>query len=277
MPGSGPCRRSTRARNRAVFVAGRLARGAVLALPLPGRCGLVDACSGEAGWPARRLGATGHSAMTQARNPDSVEAGARTSRSTQRISPPRTARGVVSSSASPRPLRLVTGDRPGPDDPDQGVRRQRIRDRRHRPDGEAPPARRRGDRVHEHARADRRQVQEPGADRAAAVQSQRDTQAGEHQGGGVRDRCFQPGDNGQPARGVDHPVLRGETHRSRCAGQDGESGGGIAQPGSGPVAGGGIAAGVAARKDDRALARGSARVRGPVHPAVQVRLTATAG
>ena len=41
--------------------------------------------------------------------------------------------------------------------------------------------------------------------RAAAVQRQRDAQAGEDQGGGVGDRGFQGGDGGQVAGGVDHP------------------------------------------------------------------------
>ena len=65
---------------------------------------------------------------------------------------------------------------------------------------------------------------------AAAVQGQRDAQAGEDQGGGVGDRGFQGGDGGQMAGGVDHPVLGGEAHRGRGRGQDAQPGGGVAQP-----------------------------------------------
>ena len=86
---------------------------------------------------------------------------------------------------------LVEGEGPGADDADQGVARQGVGDRRHGPDGQVPPARGCRDRVHEHARGDRGQVQRPGAQRAAPVQGQGDAQAGEDQRGSVRDRRLQ--------------------------------------------------------------------------------------
>src|SRR5207244_4418370 len=64
----------------------------------------------------------------------------------------------------------VAGEGPGADDADEGVAGQGVGDRRQDPDGQVPPARSRGDRVHEHAGADRGQVQRPGPQRPAAVQ-----------------------------------------------------------------------------------------------------------
>ena len=149
---------------------------------------------------------------------------------------------------------LVAGDRPGPDDADQGVAGQGVGDRRQGPDGQVPPAGRGGEDVHEHAGADGGQVQRPGPQRAAAVQGQRDAQAGEDQGGGVRDRRLQGGDDGEVAGGVDHPVLGGEADRGGGRGQDAEPGGGVAQPQAGvvrrPSGRGGLAA-VAGRADQR--------------------------
>ena len=184
---------------------------------------------------ARRPGATGHSSSTQARNPASVEAGARARRSSHRARPPRTASGVAASAASAVASWLVAGDRPGADDADEGVAGQRVGDRGQGPDGQVPPARRGGDRVHEHAGADGGQVQRPGAERAAAVQGQRDAQAGEDQGGGVGDRRLERGDGGQVAGGFGHPVLGGEADRGGGRGQDAEPGGGVAQPQAGAV------------------------------------------
>jgi hypothetical protein len=71
----------------------------------------------------------------------------------------------------------------------------------------------------------------------AAVQGQRNAQAGEDQGGGVRDRRLEGGDDGEMAGGVDHPVLGGEADRGSGRGQDAEPGGGVAQPQAGPVPG----------------------------------------
>ena len=76
---------------------------------------------------------------------------------------------------------------------------------------------------------------DPGPDRAAAVQRQRDAQAGEHQRGGVGDRGLQRGDHRQPAGRVDHPVLGGEAHRGRGRGQHAQPGGRVAQPQAGTV------------------------------------------
>ena len=53
------------------------------------------------------------------------------------------------------------------------------------PASQVPPAGRGRDRVHEHAGADRGEVQDPGPDRPPAVQGQRDPEAGEHHGGGI--------------------------------------------------------------------------------------------
>ena len=130
---------------------------------------------------------------------------------------------------------LVAGQHPGADDADQGVAGQGVGDGGHGPDGQVPPARRGRDDVHEHAGADRGQVQRPGAKRAAAVQGQGDAEAGEDQSGRVRDRGFQGRDRGQVAGGVDHPVLGGEAHRSGGRGQDAQPGGRVAQPPSGTV------------------------------------------
>ena len=121
---------------------------------------------------------------------------------------------------------------------DQGVAGQGVGDGGHGPDGQVPPARRGGDRVHEHAGPDRGQVQRPGAERAAAVQGQGDAQAGEDQGGGVGDGGLEGGDGGQVAGGVDHPVLGGEAHRRGGRGQDAQPGGGVAQPQARPVTAG---------------------------------------
>ena len=117
----------------------------------------------------------------------------------------------------------------------EGVARQGVRDRGQGPDGQIPPARRGRDRVHEHARADGGQVQSAGAQGAAAVQGQRDAQAGEDQGGGVGDRRLERGDGGQVAGGVGHPVLGGEADRSGRRGQHAEPGGGVAEPQAGAV------------------------------------------
>ena len=68
-----------------------------------------------------------------------------------------------------------------------------------------------------------------------AVQGQRDTQAGEDQGGSVRNRRFQGGNGWQVAGGIDHAVLGGKADRSGRRGQDPEPGGRIAQPQTGPV------------------------------------------
>ena len=129
----------------------------------------------------------------------------------------------------------VAGEGPGADDADQGVAGQRVGDRRQGPDGQVPPARSRGDRVHEHAGADRGQVQRPGAQRPAAVQRQRDAEAGEDQGGGVRDRGLEGGDHGEVAGGFGHPVLGGEADRRGGRGQHAQPGGGVAQPQAGAV------------------------------------------
>ena len=149
---------------------------------------------------------------------------------------------------------LVAGDRPGPDDADQGVAGQRVGDRRQGPDGQVPPAGFGGEDVHEDAGADGGQVQRAGPQRAAAVQGQRDAQAGEDQGGGVRDRRLEGGDDGEVAGGFGHAVLGGEADRGGGRGQDAEPGGGVAQPQAGVVrrlfGRGGLAA-VAGRADQR--------------------------
>jgi hypothetical protein len=69
-------------------------------LVLAGQCLEVILVAAVAAPTARRPGATGHSSITQRRNPASVETGASTSRSAQRSKPPAIASGVVSSSAS---------------------------------------------------------------------------------------------------------------------------------------------------------------------------------
>ena len=179
IPASGPCRSATRARNRAVFVSRRApppGRGRVIA---PG--GGAARVTARAGRGARRPGATGHSRITQARNPASVDAGARASRSSHKTRPPTAASGVASSSGARRVSsswwRAIAHARTTPI---SVSRRQRVGDRRHRPDRHAPPARRGGDRVHEHTGADRGDVQHPGPDRTPPVQGQRDAQRGEH-------------------------------------------------------------------------------------------------
>ena len=84
MEARGPFRSVTKERKRAVLVAFLGPWPAVRA----------------AGPGARRPGATGHSARTQARNPARVEAGARARRSSHKIRPPRMASGVAASAAS---------------------------------------------------------------------------------------------------------------------------------------------------------------------------------
>jgi hypothetical protein len=86
--------------------------------------------------------------------------------------------------------------------------------------------------------------------RAAAVQGQGDAEAGEDQGGRVRDRGLQGRDGGQVAGGVDHPVLGGEAHRSGCRGKSAQPGGRVAQPPTGTV--------LAGRSGPRAGGYGSA-------------------
>ena len=117
------------------------------------------------------------------------------SRSSHSTSPPITARRVTSPARSGGVL--VAGDDPGADDADQRVAGQRVGGRGHRPHRQVPPARRGRDHVHEHARPGRGHVQRPGPDRPAAVQRQRDAQAGEHQRGGVGDRGLQAGHHRQ--------------------------------------------------------------------------------
>ena len=129
----------------------------------------------------------------------------------------------------------MAGQGPGADDADQGVAGQGVGDGGHGPDGQVPPARRGGDRVHEDAGADRGEVEGPGAEGAAAVQGQGDAEAGEDQGGGVGDGGFQGGDGGQVAGGVGHPVLGGEADRGGGCGQDAQPGGRVAQPQAGTV------------------------------------------
>ena len=169
----------------------------------------------------------------------------------QALSPPTTASGVSLLIGQARVQRLVPGDRPGPDHADQRVAGQRVGHRRQHPDRQAPPARRGRDRVHEHRRADRGDVQHPGPDRPPAMQRQRDAQAGEHQRGRVRDRGLQARDHdGQPPGGVDHPVLGGETHHGRRRGQHAQPGQrrSAARPPTGPcpTCPGGSAAGAPA-------------------------------
>ena len=95
---------------------------------------------------------------------------------------------------------------------DQGVAGQRVSHRRHCPDRQAAPARRRRDHVHEHADGDRCHVQHPRPDRPPAMQRQRDPQRREHHRTGIRDRRLQSGDHRQPPRREHQPVLRRETH-----------------------------------------------------------------
>jgi hypothetical protein len=130
---------------------------------------------------------------------------------------------------------VVAREGPGADDADEGVAGQGVGDRRQDPDGQVPPAGSRGDRVHEHAGADRGQVQRPGAQCPAAVQSEGDAEAGEDQGGGVRDGGLEGGYHGEVAGRFGHPVLGGEAHRRRGRGQDAQAGGGVAQPQAGAV------------------------------------------
>src|SRR5580693_3376347 len=88
MEASGPYRSATKERKRAVFVSP----------PALATCGERTTWSGDAD-AARRPGATGHSARTQARNPARVDLGARARRSSHKISPPRMASGVAVSPA----------------------------------------------------------------------------------------------------------------------------------------------------------------------------------
>ncbi len=130
---------------------------------------------------------------------------------------------------------LVAGEGPGPDDADEGVAGQGVGDGGHRPDGQVAPAGCGGDRVHEHAGGDRGQVQRAGPKRTAAVQGQRDAEAGEDQGGRIGDRSLQRGDHPEVAGGVDHPVLGSEAHRRRGRGQHAQAGGRVTQPQAGAV------------------------------------------
>jgi len=52
----------------------------------------------------------------------------------------------------------------------------------------------------------------------ARTQCQGDAETGEDQSGGVGYRCLEAGHNCQSTVGVNHPVLRGEAHRSRGGG-----------------------------------------------------------
>ncbi len=237
MEARGPCRSVTKERNRAVLVA---FRGTV---PPPGPAG-----------PGRRQGGAGGAAAGGDRafleHPGAEPGQGRGRRQGQAQQPQDQAaedgqRGGRVGGQRGGQL-LVAGQRPGRH-ADEGVAGQGVGDRRHGPDGQVPPARRGRDRVHEHAGGDRGQVQRPGPERAAAVQGQRDAQAGEDQRGGVRDRGLQGGDHRQVAGGVDHPVLGGEAHRRRGRGQDAQPGRRVAQPQArtvpGPPGRGGLAAG----------------------------------
>jgi hypothetical protein len=95
MEARGPYRSVARSRKRPVLVA----FPGTVPLPRPGRLG----AGGGARRGARRPGATGHSASTQARNPARVEAGASTRRSSHRARPPTVASGVGVSAASAMP------------------------------------------------------------------------------------------------------------------------------------------------------------------------------
>ena len=128
-----------------------------------------------------------------------------------------------------------TASGPGVDDADQGVAGQGVGDGRHGPDGQVPPARRGGDGVHEHAGADRGEVQRPGVDRVAAVQRERDAEAGDDQGGGVGDRGLQSGDHRQVADRVYHPVLGGKALGRRGRRQDAQPSAGVTKPPARPV------------------------------------------
>ena len=148
----------------------------------------------------------------------------------------------------------MEGEGLGADDADEGVAGQGVGDGRQCPDGQVAPAGFGGQGVHEHARGDGGQVQRPGAERAAAVQGQRDAEAGEDQRGGVGDRGFQGGDGGQTAGGFGHSVLGGEADRRGGRREDAQAGGGVAQPQARPVRGGpegGRGAGAAAGGEGR--------------------------
>jgi hypothetical protein len=62
------------------------------------------------------------------------------------------------------------------------------------------------------------------------VQGQGDAEAGEDQGGGIRDRGLEGGDGWEAAGGLGHPVLGGEADRRGGRGQDAQAGGGVTQP-----------------------------------------------
>jgi hypothetical protein len=81
--------------NREVFEPPRPSPGLLLCLAR----GTAAIAGTGRGARRRRPGATGHSSITQPRNPASVDLGANTSRSSHNSRPPRIASGVVSSSA----------------------------------------------------------------------------------------------------------------------------------------------------------------------------------
>ena len=193
---SDPCRSVTRSRNRAVLVAFRGCGAG--GRPEPGGAAAGgDRALGE--HPGAEPGHGGGGRQGQAQQPQdqAAEDGQRGGR----------VGGQGGAGV------LVAGEGPGADDADEGVAGQGVGDGGQCPDGQVPPARFGGDGVHEHAGGDRGQVQRPGAQGAAAVQGQRDAEAGEDQGGGVGDRGFQGGDGWEVAGGVDHPVLGGEADR----------------------------------------------------------------
>jgi hypothetical protein len=73
------------------------------------------------------------------------------------------------------------------------------------------------------------------------MQCERDTEAGEHQGGSVGDRGLQRrSDRDAPGR-EDQPVLGSEAHRSSGPGQHEQSGGGAVQPEAWAVQSGALA------------------------------------
>ena len=210
MEARGPCRSATRERNRPVLVAFR----GTVPPPGPGRA------------PADRRGAAAGGDRAFLEHPGAEPGQGRDRRQGQAQQPQDQAAEDGQRGGRVGGQLLVAGA----DDRDEGVAGQGVGDRRHGPDGQVPPARRGRDRVHEHAGGDRGQVQRPGPDRAAAVQGQRDAQAGEDQRGGVRDRRLQGGDHRQVAGGVDHPVLGGEAHRRGGRGQHAQPGRRVAQP-----------------------------------------------
>ena len=227
MEARGPCRSVTRSRNRAVLVA------------FPG-CGAGAGRSAG----ARRPGATGHSCEHPGAEPGQGGGGGQgqAQQPQDQAAEDGQRGGRVGGQGGAEVV--VAGEGPGADDADEGVAGQGVGDGGQGPDGQVPPAGFGRDGVHEHAGGDRGQVQRPGAERAAAVQGQRDAEAGEDQGGGVGDRGFQGGDGGEVAGGFGHPVLGGEAHRGGGRGQDAQAGGGVAQPQARPVRGGPEAGGV---------------------------------